>query len=611
VASCAYFALATVGSGLRTEDAIGQRMAHPAPGEGRLGFFAVATADLPEAELRAWAAERAVYDGLRVLVDRVERQVPVPDAAAAAVAALAPANWLAPLVDGEPARRCLGLATRLSGGTQAPLPEIRVRPFDSAEDLRVRYHELLQPAVRPRAVTNRDVEDHHEAMEALDRAEHEAVERVQQGLDQLLGKTLDPKTGLARLPEVEAGLKKLVGDLRDDEARDLAGDRDSAGAVGDPHRAEVEEALLQLPSSWLVRAVGGAVGLAAGFLATLLSLDQTVPPPATGPALVLAAPALQPGATAPAAGAGIPWDQVVPWLVGLAVAGLAGFGWAYLTGWHARRRVREALVARRTALLALWQSGGGGNAALEAREQLRLRRRRARRGAILAIEAFLGRLRAVRRALISARDASRQELERLGVPPGADGRQDDLSAILRSATSLHRHLVGERAIHDWIAGALRWSDPNVWATELLEGSWPARGLDGDIPCADPAVLAALGREQVEPLAERNVLAEGPARAEAREVVADLARRVPTALALPCVPRDPYDQPARGVRAGETLVVATRTTAEVLPDGAGPVLVSPSRSGRVMFLRTWEGYSLAEVARGAGLAPTRAAAGGSR
>jgi hypothetical protein len=80
-------------------------------------------------------------------------------------------------------------------------------------------------------------------------------------------------------------------------------------------------------------------------------------------------------------------------------------------------------------------------------------------------------------------------------------------------------------------------------------------------------------------------------------------RVESALAAPCVPRDPHGSPTHGLRPGETLVVApllARDAFIALRERRGArasVLWSASRAARVLLLRTWEGFRLEDIARG--------------
>jgi hypothetical protein len=74
----------------------------------------------------------------------------------------------------------------------------------------------------------------------------------------------------------------------------------------------------------------------------------------------------------------------------------------------------------------------------------------------------------------------------------------------------------------------------------------------------------------------------------------------------------------GVRPGEGFVIAPLPGREVLQVGLSdvpfrlPVLWSPLKSARVLFVRTWEGLTVEDVVRGAralGVGPQAAAARG--
>jgi len=74
-------------------------------------------------------------------------------------------------------------------------------------------------------------------------------------------------------------------------------------------------------------------------------------------------------------------------------------------------------------------------------------------------------------------------------------------------------------------------------------------------------------------------------------------------------------PAPGLRAGEGFVVAPQSARDVLMgsfrERTTKPLWSEVQAARVLFVRTWEGYTVEEVARGAGLTPAGQAAGGAQ
>jgi hypothetical protein len=275
--------------------------------------------------------------------------------------------------------------------------------------------------------------------------------------------------------------------------------------------------------------------------------------------------------------------------------------------------VRRVLKLRRDALESLVSRGGGGRRARQADLQLVVRRKRARRGAILALENAVARLQAVRHALLEARDRKRQELSALGVTPASEARLDDLGPLLGAGGLLHGSLVPSEVISRWVASRREVSEDRVWADRLLEGAWPSGGLLEDVPCGDPERIAELSRRQVRPMAERSVLDDQEGGQQAADVLRDFGSRMGAVLAPPCQPMNAHGDPVLGLRPGEGFVIAPSAGRETLDAGLRdvpsrlPVLWSPSKDARVIFLRTWEGFSVEEIARGARSAPQPAVA----
>lgn len=614
VSTCAALALGLVASGLRTEEEVSRRMAHPAHGEGLVGFASVASVELPESRLRAYAAARAAYDGLEELVERLQQPVEDPTLAQGAVSALQHERWLEPLTEGEAAQRCRRLAAELSRSPLELPAEVRAGPLDSAEEIRQRHAGLFKPAAVEVQPTPMDQARMEETFRLLDRAEAEVASSVEQGLQAVFAASLGPSSGLAQLPAVEQGLKRVVAQLREQQEREPAPPElePPQGPPEDPHREELEQALRTLPSPRLALATAAAVATAvllAVSFGTLAALAPPPPPPgqpAATPAQVTLAP------TTAAASKPLNWQEVLPWLAGALAALAAGTGWLYLQGHQTRQEVRRALKLRLEALEGLVRRGGGGLRTRQADLQLLLRRKRARRSALLALEEALARLQLVRRSLLEARDRKRQELVALGVTPTPEARLDDLGPLVGAGGLLHGPLVPPEVLSRWVAGCREISERRVWADRLLEGTWPAGGLLEDVPCADSERIAELSLRQVRPLSERSVLDDPEASQQAVEVLRDFSARMASALAPPCQPLNEQGDPVLGTRPGEGFVIAPAVGREVLEAGLRdspsrlPVLWSPSRSARVLFLRTWEGYSVEEIARGARTAPLQAA-----
>jgi hypothetical protein len=610
VSSCASFALGMVASGLRTEDEVSRRMAHPARDEGLVGFVSLASVELPESRLRTYAAARAAYDGLGVLVERVQQPVTDPTLAMGAVSALQNDRWLAPFVEGQAAQLSRRLAAELSRSPVDLPAQILVAPLDSAEEIRANHSGLFKPASVEAAPTTVDQARTDETFRALDRAEAEVATSVEQGIQAVFDASLGPTSGLSQLPSVEQGLKRVIAQLHDEQAQEAAAlqrldPSQPPGPPVDPHREELEHALLELPSKRLAMAAAAALALAVLLgvsFGTLSLMTPAVPTTGSGPSRV------QLSVTATPVPSGFDWREALPWILGTLAALGAGGGWLYFVGNHTRKEVRRVLKLRRDALESLVSRGGGGRRARQAELQLVVRRKRARRGAILALENAVARLQAVRRALLEARDRKRQELSALGVTPAADARLDDLGPLLGAGGLLHGSLVPPEVISRWIAARREVSEDRVWADRLLEGAWPAGGLLEDVPCGDPERVAELSRRQVRPIAERSVLDDQEGGQQAADVLRDFGSRMGAVLAPPCQPLNAHGDPVLGLRPGEGFVIAPSAGRETLDAGLRdvpsrlPVLWSPSKAARVIFLRTWEGLSVEEIARGARSAP---------
>ena len=606
VSTCASFALGMLASGLRTEDEVSRRMAHPSRDEGLVSFVSLASVELPESRLRTYAAARAAHDGLGVLVARVQEPVTDATLAQGAISALQHERWLAPFVEGQAAQLSRRLAAELSRSPVDLPADIHVGPLDAPEEIRANHAGLFKPASVETAPTTVDQARTDETFRALDRAEAEVATSVEHGIQAVFDASLGPASGLSQLPAVEQGLKRVIAQLHDEQTQEEATLREldpslPPGPPVDPHREELEHALLELPSRGMALAAAAAFALAVLLLVSFGTLaamtPKALPVAATGPVPQIQVSA----ATAPP---GFDWREALPWILGVLAAAGAGTGWLYFIGDHTRKEVRRVMKLRREALVALISRGGGGRRAKQAELQLVVRRKRARRGAILGLENAVARLKAVRHALLEARDRKRQELLTLGVTPAAEARLDDLGPLLGAGGLLHGSLVPPAVISRWIAARREISEDRVWADRLLEGAWPEGGLLEDVPCGDAGRVAELSLRQVSPMAERGVLDDGDGGQQAADVLRDFGSRMGAVLAPPCQPLNPHGDPAPGVRPGEGFIIAPSVGRDSLDAGLRdvpsrlPVLWSPTKAARVIFLRTWEGLFVEEVMRGA-------------
>ncbi len=615
-ASCAAFAVAAVG--LRDEPQVSQRLAHLDDGDGRFGLLSVASLDVPEAGLRRYARERAALDALATLVSRVTRQVSDSSAGDQAVSGLEMNQWFSGLEEGDAAQRARKLAASLSGAAPSLPESLPVGAFDDADKVQEKYPVLFRPGTVERAPTGQDSAELGETLRALDRVEADALAAVARGLDAVLTVTIGAQSGLRRVAEVELGLRRVGALLRDADAADRASleqapfgtklaDATLSDEQRDPYRAELDQVLAELPSAWLQRGAGAAVGLGLCALIVTLGL-RLASPGGSAPATPAPVPVTAPGVVTKGptvAGKTTTGAMVAPWGLGLVAGAAGGFGWASFAGIQSRERLSKLLRQRRDALANLWKTGGGGLARLQADAQIRLRKRRVRRAAMAGIEQTLLRLQALSSTLIDARDRSLQALRDMGIKsPASHAAQDDLSGLLGVRDALHDVLVPPALLSAWVARRRQLSDPDLWADRLVEQTWPARGIGEDVPCADAARIEALCRWQVAPFLEQSMLGDPEIAAAAAATVDAFVRRAAAALAPACVPRDEYDNPAPGLRPGEAFVVAPRQGGPELEAAllhspfAMPVLWAEARAARVLFLRSWEGLRVIDLARGA-------------
>lgn len=599
-ASAAAFAVALWFSGhRRTDDHVAARLSHLPDGDPAFAFLSAASLDLPTERLLAYATARAAHDGLRTLVRRVERPADRSAGDSVAMTALDVDGLVAPFVEGDVAQGVRKSAARLSGPDAERRAEIQVGAWDGPPVIRARYGALFEPATVVKEPTREERTVLADVLAALDRAEAGAASEVRASIRRLYDDALGKATGLRRLPEVELGLRHVIATLEDQDRDDVRRSSTPDERDPDPLRAELEAAVAALPGWGATLATSGAMALAVGLLVFAVVAVFAGPPPAAagGPSGVVV--------SGGAPTAGVDWLRWAPWGAGLVVMPVAALVWSYVVGRVTRNKVGRALTRRRDAVAALQAQGGGGAPAQQAEAQLLLRRRRVRRATIRALEHALLELAAVRSTLLAGRDAMRQRLVDLGVDPSEEAATDDLSRLLGKGDLLHDRLAPAPVVARFVARS-RATDPELWADRLLDATWPAGGLGADVPCADPEDVAALAREQADPLTRRSLFESPDAAQAAADVVRGFVARCAAALAPPVEPRDAKGDVPRGTRPGETLAFAPIAGRDaltaVLRDAPYPLtsLWSASVAPRFVLVRTWEGLTLEDVARGAGL-----------
>ena len=591
--SCAAFVSALVE--LRDEPRIAERVRHLPSTEGRIAFFSVASLDAPEGRIRRYAGARAAFDAVSTLVARVTRQVSDPALGDQAVAGLEYDRWLTAFDDGPSVERCRRLAASLGGAAESLPGDIVVGPFDDAQKIRRGYPILFRPATEERARTGVDSAELEEMLRGLDRTESDATMLIHGSMARLLETEVGKSTGLRRLPEVELGLRRIAAILRDGEAadaRDLGAGMRPVEIDADPYRKELESAVADLPSAWPMRLQAAAFGIVVCAVVVVLGLHLGVEPPLPG------APPAE----------GLDWGQTIPWPLGLILGAAAAYLWARIVGSQVRQTARVLLARRRDALRDLWRGGGAGQARSQSDAQLFLRKRRVRRAALAAIDDALMHLGVVKSTLLDAHARATQELRDIGIKsPAATAAEDNLRPLVGGIDALHDILIDDTSLLSrWVASRRQVAVDEVWADRMVEGTWPVRGISEDTPCAEPAQIEQLCRWQTDPLAQTSILSDPEIVESAAAKVAVFVQQAAVSLAPPCRPRNATGDPSPGVRGGDMIGIApqlARLHFEVVL-GRSPVTVpmlwARSQTARVLFVRTWEGYTVDDVARGAGM-----------
>lgn len=580
VRSCGAFTIGLFGAGVRAETTIASRVEHQSG--GLFGFFAAASVDLPRCRLRRYASVGAVHEGMATLVGRVE-QAADNAMARQRVAALGSEGWVQPFTqDGVIGQRCLQVAGRMSGGDRSLPDTVVVRPLDEVEQVRERYPVLFQRATLAAQENRADQEALNALIEDLDCEESRVFAQIESGLATVFARELSAADGLKNLPVVHAGLRLIRDELEDAANRD-AQETDSTPAEEDPQREQVEQALAALPRRRAIVAQAIAVGSVVWF--AIIALTMGALGDDRNPAEVV---------------------QVMKaaWVIGLVIGALSAGGLTWWLGRNSRDALRWALQHRRDAVRDLWDRGGGGAPGRQGHAQLRQRRLRVRRGAVVALDQGLEQLDAVRSTLMEARDRALARLAHISGRHEARADVQDIEHLLGDPTTFHAPLLGARETSTWLRGERSIREPENWASRLLEASWPGPGLLADVPCADDQQLARLGRDQTAPLASSRLF-DDPTRADsAASRVAEFARRVPANLERPVTPLHEDESPCLGDGHEQVFVVAPTSARhaleKALTDGQLanlPVIWGQGGDERVLFLRTWQGYTLHDIVRG--------------
>lgn len=419
------------------------------------------------------------------------------------------------------------------------------------------------------------------ALEELHRAEIAAHATASAAAEGLLRGELTARHRLDLVPDVIAALSALIEAQRRAIAEEEAAQRAT--------RAEplVPQATPQLPAAPPPSPVHTALLLGPSGLALGLALGARLGLPAAAPSSMLSSTVVTTAAPSGGGGLGAP----------MAAGGLAGLLLALVITWWLTRAPSEEAPPPATAEAPRGDAG----------PPLALARARVRRAVIQVATVARERLETARTALREARDALRQEVDTLRARPGDRPAQDDLEPLLGPEAPLHAHLLPAPEVARWLDRSRSFTEPDVWADQLLAALWPKTGLVDDAPGADLAAARAAGLLQLAAFNEHTLFDDEQSSARIAARFAAFLPRAAQALAPATTPRGPHGDPVQGLRPGEILVVAPEIARPVIEEtlrrAEVPIAAlawSPDPSPRVVILRTWEGHTIDEIARGAGL-----------
>ena len=597
-------------SGLRDHDTVSGRLAHRNDAE-LVSLANAAAADVPVEAVVSYCAWRTALAGLDTLTARCA----TPAGAGAgdhARAQLDYERWIAPLADGEAARKARtwdsgslspvapGVPDAFPWTADGPTIEAQVTPLS-------RFARGLDTAATP--ARRRQVDD--ATLVALDRAELAQLEDAAERLDKFLLTELEPDNGLERLPRTAAALDTVEQWLLERARAPLVEPRpDVAAAPTDGPRDELDAldaALVERPSASGLVLKALALGLLAAVLVAGIVLTMKAAP--AGPVAVPT-----PGGVAgtvqikKAAGAGstaAPWAVIVPVAVTMLLVSL---GWLGGRAMAMGKRMRGAVEALKSAATAERRGGRAGGTASEA--ALSLRERRLARTLLQRVIAARQRVAGLRTAVSAARERARQELRTLGYVAAEGRRPDDASGVLGPESPLHRHLVGAEDMDGLWRATRHIREEERWASLLLRAAWPYAGLTSDLPFDDseePDTGQAFDRAatwaSVTCVEQHRSLQESAAFAwpQVRETVAANLRDFliqavdPAVVGLGVAPADEHGQPLPS-NAKASFVVVAPAAAKAILSTLGTArfpfeqAVATTPVSRVVVLRTHPGCS---------------------
>ncbi|MFO0576213.1 MAG: hypothetical protein U1A78_19595 [Polyangia bacterium] len=540
--AAAQFVLLCYASGLRDTDAIRARLGPPRQPGALVSSLAIAAADVDVGALVRALGWRSALSGLSTLVEHCDRSAP--------------------------RERAVALADNLSlGAWSQPLVALEHHPDAAASGTA-----------------------HARWLQALDRAEADALQAVRADLDRLLAEHLTGSDGLRGLQLLRSSLAELTERLRAAEAAmsaalapQLQPEAQTQAAPAVQAAPMVQAAPAAVPNASRAVEVARALGQAALLGACVGALVLLVLTAALSRSMA-ATPAAGPVVSGP-----VPVDLGPVWAGIFGGLAVAAAGAALL--WPRRRPPLDADAdaptdrdedARRERV----------QRSQRAAEDLKVRRLRIARAAHKTAAALAERLEVLQGTVLDAREQAREELRRLGVKAAAVPAEDDYSELLEKEAPLHRALLRPEALPGLWERSQALRDPEIWASELLKRAWQPRWLTENLPFEPGAAWEAELWAQHRLLRERGAFSWPEVEAALVEPLRGFLAGVPRALAFGVRGREPDGTPTPLREAHQTLLIVPSDgrglIERLLRDQplAGAVLLSGSAtSSRVLLLRT--------------------------
>ena len=388
----------------------------------------------------------------------------------------------------------------------------------------------------------------------LDRAESDAVLAARRAVHDLVDDRLGGNQGLESFRALAQGLTMAAEHLRAlaadspeaglpaattvaeaaAEATDAAAAQAAAAAGTMGSRASSETMPAQgRPRSAALLAVAGVLlaavtGVAAAALAAVSSVRSNAGAIASG----------GPQVTSKTAPLGADLTTTASWGVG--IGALLGVGWAVAAHRSGRRGEDRTTAQEETAPTAQSARDRLRSQGIEA--AVKLRRRRAARGALAVVNDERRRLDALRGSVLAAQRDARDHLARLRVTAGEVSDNDDYARLFDPPTLLHAALVPAADLPALWQGSQEVRDESLWAARLLGSAYARGGHREDLPFAPGAPWQATLRQQHDSLLRTGVFEWPQLGPHLQEQVRRFLADVPQALRMGVRPRQPDGTP---------------------------------------------------------------------